>query len=411
LEHHSLSELNKYIRQVIALNFSDTIWIHAEISQIKESKGNIYLDLIEQDKESEKILAKMQAMILYRNVIFIRKKLGNLLHEVLQNGNAILIRITVDFSEVYGLKLLVEDVDASYTFGQVELQRQEIIQKIEKEGFKDKNSFLTLPTVLQRIAVISSPNAAGYQDFIKQLSHNTYGYAYDYTLFPSSVQGEKVEAEMLFQIGKINNTSELFDAIVIIRGGGSKFDLSAFDSYALAKAVSEAKLPVITGIGHDIDISVLDLVSHTALKTPTAVADFLIEHNAMFETRLITIGERIRMSFIRFSREQELQLSQYEQNIRSVFRKHLQREEYSLQRKEEQLKISVSSYLLKANSRLDLLEGMIEGSDPHLILKKGFAIVRKDNLLINDIHALNEGDIIDTQLINGHFKSKVIGST
>lgn len=408
MEHHSLSELNKYIRQVIALNFSDHIWIHAEISQIKDSKGNIYIDLIEQDKSTEKILAKMHAMMLYRNVIFIKKKLGAIMHEVLQAGNEILIRIKVDYSEVYGLKLIIEDLDAGYTYGQVELKRKEILQRIEKEGFKHLNRRVTLPSVLQNIAIISSQNAAGYQDFIKQLTNNNNDYQFNATLFSSSVQGEKAVNEIIDQLRNIHQQTSNFDVIVIVRGGGSKFDLSAFDNYEIAKEVSNAKLPVLSGIGHDVDVSVLDIVSHTALKTPTAVADFIIEHNAVFESKLINLGERIRTSFIKFSHSQALNLSNLEQKLESHCRSNIRTEEIKITQMYKQIKSVINALIDKRHQHLDMAERIIESSNPDLILKKGFAIVSRNKELISDARELKKGDIIDTQLMRGHLKSEVI---
>lgn len=408
MDHHSLQDLTKYIRQVIALNFADSVWIHAEISQINSSRGQVYLDLIEQEKDSKKIIAKMQAVVMYRSVLFIKKKVGKLWEEIMQTGNEILIKIKIDYNEIYGLKLWVEDVDPSYTFGKAELKRKEIIERIEKEGLIHLNDQIPLPVIIQKIAIISSSTAAGYQDFLKQLEENPYQYKFKTTLFNSVVQGLKVESEMTQQLQEIRALHLNFDVIIIIRGGGSKFDLSAFDNYAISKAVAQMNLPVLTGIGHDIDSSVVDMVSHTALKTPTAVADFIIENNTIFEGQLQFYSDQIQkgtMTRISFA---SLRLNQIEQSVQYKSKNLISNLMTLLSTKWMNLQQITKHRFQMESQKIELLKTSIQSVDPRLTLKRGYAILRKEGKIIQNVDQITPNDYLEAEIQDGIIKTKVI---
>ena len=224
MQTYSLFELNNYIRQVIALNFEEAVWITCEIGQIKESRGQVYLEVIQQNEDETEILARNSATIWYKTRLFIKKKLGDLYSAILQEGTQVSIKVKVDFHERYGLKLDILDIDPAYTIGHLEMQRQKIIERLKAAGVYEQNSYLHLPAVMKRIAIISSEQAAGYKDFIHQLDHNAYGYIYEKVLFQTAVQGLKVESEISNALDTIADHYTQFDCIIIIRGGGSTID-------------------------------------------------------------------------------------------------------------------------------------------------------------------------------------------
>ncbi|MDX1408831.1 MAG: exodeoxyribonuclease VII large subunit, partial [Saprospiraceae bacterium] len=256
METFSLYELNEHIRRVIALNFEDPVWVRCEIAQIKEARGHHYLELIEKDDEGDQIKAQSAAVIWSRQISFIRRKCGDVVQQVLQAGVEIRIRVRVDYNERYGLKLMIEDLDPSYTLGNLELKRREVLQILHREGLIGKNATLPIPAVVQRIAVLSNRQAAGYQDFLHHLRSNAYAYRFELDLVPVAVQGQRVEAEVSRAIREISKAAGHYDCIVLIRGGGSRIDLSGFDNLEIGRAIGQCPLPVFTGIGHEIDQSV-----------------------------------------------------------------------------------------------------------------------------------------------------------
>lgn len=378
---YSLFELNEYIRRVVALNFAEPIWINCEIAQIKEARGNFYLDLVEQD-ESDQVIAQIQAAIWYKNYLFIKSKLGVLTQSLLVAGTHIKIKVSVDFNERYGLKLLVEDIDPTYTLGRLELNRQKIIERLKKEEVVDQNKALILPRVIQSIAVISSDTAAGYQDFIKHMQHNAYGYSFEITLFKAAMQGTNTEREVCAALDEITGTGN-FDIIALMRGGGSKLDLSFFDNFNIGFKIASSPIPVFTGIGHEIDLSVADMVSNKTLKTPTAVADYILEHNARFEGEIIDIETRmhqlVRSLVDRAHRELVLSEQTLIQRPREII---------ATQYRELEIIKSISSQQVKfifnrASDQITAFESLIVSYDPQKVLKRGFAIVHQNGEIID----------------------------
>src|SRR6188474_709634 len=285
---YSLLELNQYIRRVISLNFDEPLWIECEIGQASLSRGHWYVDLIQ--KEGNNIVAQCQAAMWANVYAYLKRKSPIPPEDILKQGMAVKLKVNVDYHERYGLKLIIEDIDSSFTIGQLEMQRQAILKEIKERGLIRKNAETHLPVVLQRLAVISSDRAAGYKDFIKHIEDNLYGYDLHIDLFEAAMQGQQVESEILACLESIEAIVDQYDAVAIIRGGGGRTDLAAFDNLTLAIKVAHYPIPVLIGIGHEIDQSVLDLVAYSSLKTPTAVADFIIERNASFETELEEIG-------------------------------------------------------------------------------------------------------------------------
>lgn len=406
MQSFSLFDLNEYIRRVVALNFPETFWVHAEISQINESRGQYYIDLIEKSVKSDEVVAKSSAVIWYKSVLFLRKKLGDLLDPILQNGTEVKFKVSVDYNERYGLKLVVEDIDLTYTIGQLEINRQKVIERLKKENLLEKNTLTEVPSVIQRIAVLSSGRAAGYQDFVEQLTNNPYGYTYTIDLYDSAVQGKNVSNDICNALRSIEEIVYKYDAIVIIRGGGSKLDLSGFDDYNIGSNIAKSSIPVFTGIGHDIDNTIADLVAHTSIKTPTAVANFLIDHNAMFEGTINHIAETIQASILQRISKETYALQEFQLQLVSLPSSLLQKEKSTLENIRLMLDQEAKNTLQQAVNNLEYSEKLIEAHSIENILKRGFGYIQKKGKIVSDVKTLKPKDLIEI-----HHQDAIIEST
>lgn len=402
-----LYQLNEYIRRVIALNFSESIWINCEIASYKESRGHAYLELIEKSEHSDDIIAQASAAIWRTQLIQIGKKLGSEKESVLQAGKDILIKVKVDFSEKYGFKLIIEDIDLSFTLGKLALRRQEIMMELSKLKLIEKNQQLKLNKVLQRIAVISSENAAGWQDFFNQLKDNIYGFQYEVTLFNSAMQGQRVEAEVVDKLKLIKKSKDTFDCVVIIRGGGGKVDLSDFDNLLIAKTIADMPIPIITGIGHDIDQSITDIVAHTSLKTPTAVAEFLIQHNAQFEAAMMQSTYQIFQQVLDRLAYEKLLLDKSTQQLNWVTASSLSKANNSIQSAKDQIPYMIANKFQQMNFQLDNIESLLNQLSPEAHFKRGYSVVEKDGKKISTKNKPKIGEEINIYSIIGKMTGKV----
>ena len=402
---HTLLEVNQFLKRVVAANLPEAIWVTCEIMQVGSSRGHYYIDLIEKDEITQQIVAQSQAVMWSSTFYRLKKKIGANFKNLLQVGIQVLVEVRVDFSERYGLKLIIEDIDPAYTLGQMEMQRQATIEQLKKELLFDKNSQLTLPIIPQRIALISSSTAAGLQDFLKEMTDNQYGYRFNHVLFTAAMQGQFAEKEIVEALRQINQRKAEFDAVILVRGGGSKLDLSAFDSLKLCQAIANFSLPVLTGIGHEIDESIADMVAHTSLKTPTAVATFLIERLLHFELQLNQLEQIINKQTQQYLQQQKLELEQVEHQLKYVVKTQLLNENRMLEYIEHELPKALSSRLRAARSELDLIEKSINLLSPASALKRGFTITTKNGEIVRSKTALSEGDRIET-----HFKDGTIES-
>lgn len=404
---YTLFELNEYIRQIFALNLPDALWIKAEVNQTNNSRGHYYMDLIQKAEEKDEVIAQSQAVLWARDYRRLRRKIGKQLDALLQPGLELLLQAKVDFHERYGLKLIIEDIDPAYTLGKLELQKQQTIQELERLYLLGKNKKLPLPLVMQKIAVLSSPKAAGFQDFMQQLQQNAYGYHFEPYIFPTAVQGAFVEKEMLHQLKKIKNRQEEFNVIVIIRGGGSKLDLAAFDALDLCVALAQMPLPILTGIGHDIDETVTDIIAHTALKTPTAVADFIIGRSLHFEAALQEYGLQIQNISRQVIQEKNLWLDKAQQFIQYKSQLQLDSARQLLHYIEQEIPKLTNTILKKEAQQLAYLEKMCRLLSPEVALQRGFSITMKDGEVVQSVQDLKVGDVLETQLKDGIVQSEV----
>lgn len=273
----SLFELNKLIKEVISRSLPDSYWVIAEISEINEHpSGHCYLELIQKDEATDSIKAKAKATIWSYTYRMLKPYFETMTNRPLSRGMSVLVNVQIIFHELYGYSLNIIDIEPSFTLGDIELKRRETISKLVSDGVMEMNKEQELDLLPKRIAIISSSSAAGLQDFINQLTNNPFGYKFYYQIFPAIMQGDDAESSIVNSLNKIYDQKEEFDAVAIVRGGGAQADLACFDSYQLSSNIAQFPIPILTGIGHDKDISVADLVAYKSLKTPTAVAEFLI---------------------------------------------------------------------------------------------------------------------------------------
>lgn len=398
---HSLYELNEYIKRVLALNLKESLWISCEIAQIKPSRAHYFLNLIEKEPQSDNIIAHADAVIWEKQYALLRKSIGHILPELLQAGLALRLLVTVEFHERYGLQLHILDIDPTYTLGQLEIRRRQTLAQLQSEGLIGLNSRAPLPVVVQRIAVVSSENAAGYQDFLQHLADNPYGYSYDTCLFSAAMQGEWVNRDFLLRLKEIEREAARFDVVVVIRGGGAKLDLGAFDDYELCKAVAQMSLPVLTGIGHDVDEVLLDKVAHTALKTPTAVADFIVFQNARFEERIYQLAQQLQWAaqsklHTHSQLLEKLHLSLFQQ------RRHLLLDEKKkLDNWATQIPILTRFVLQNAQQKLNEMDQICQMLSVSATLNRGFALVYKNKAKISRADMLEMDDPIQIQFSDG----------
>ena len=438
----TLFELNALVRQTLELGMPDDYWVEAELSEVHEVRGHCYMELIQKDDHNNTPVAKASAKCWASTWRLARPHFERVTGQQLHAGMKVLLKVSAQFHENYGFSWIVTDIDPTYTMGDMARKRQEIIRQLKEEGVFDLQKELQLPMFCQRIAVISSANAAGYGDFVNQLDGNEYGFRFHTQLFPAVMQGEAVEQSVIAALNKIFarlkkedsslftlHSSLNFDCVVIIRGGGATSDLSGFDTLALAENVANFPLPVITGIGHERDESVLDMVSHTRVKTPTAAAAFLIsnlksvldeiedceqrihakvkQRMDMEKIRLLNYAQKIPMLFSVVRTRQEALLGQLLVKMRSSIGYRLQDERHRLIVLQNNMQPVLKRKLTDERHLLDLLSQRLIGLDPNRLLKRGYSITLKNGRTVRDVSQLKEGDELETRFENGTVRSVV----
>ena len=404
----SLFQLNEYIRRVLALNLPDALWVDAEIAELKLSRGHRYLSLVQKAPEGNDLLASADAVIWQTAWPGIVRNLGSeLAGSILQEGVQVRLKARVDFHERYGLKLVVEDIDPTYTFGLLEMQRRQILERLHQEQLLERNAALPLPPVLQRIAVVSSEQGAGYQDFVKHLEQNPYGYRYRYRLFPAAVQGANTEPEIVKRLEQIARSKE-FDCTVLIRGGGARLDLSAFDSYALCKALALHPIPVLTGIGHEVDETLADLCAHAALKTPTAVADFLVRRHLEFESEVLQLAQLIKFPGWEILSEERMKLENLHLVVSRQARQSVSEQTRNLDQCSRDLRRGAMLAIQQAVQQLDQLDHLGRSLQPQATLERGYTLTRKAGRPLRSASELQPGDQIETVFHDGSAVSQVM---
>lgn len=401
----SLYELNNIVHGVIEDAMDDVYWVQGELSEGRAGyAGHFYGELIQKDERTDQVIARARINIWARvyNILALRFKseTGQELHA----GMKVLLKVKVTFHELYGYALNVLDIDSAYTLGDMAKRRQQILQQLEADGIINDNKILPLPRLIRHIAVVSSATAAGYGDFCDQLLNNDYGLHFDVKLFPAVMQGEHVEEsiiEALEQIGEV-------DIVVIIRGGGASADLSDFDSYPLASCIAQYPIPVIVGIGHERDETVLDYVAHTSLKTPTAVAAFIIDYQLQELMLVESLQGRIQDAAQRRLEREKLRLERHRLYFPMAFAKMKERCMSRLEMLTHRLQTSVLHRLERENSRLDMVQRHLRSMDPDLLLKRGYSITMCQGRIVRNATDVQPGDVITTRVEKGEIKSQVL---
>lgn len=432
MEEHSLSlyELNALVKRSINTCMPDTYWVQAELSDVRSNySGHCYLEFVQKEPRGNKLIAKARGTIWSNVYRLLKPYFEEETGQAFVAGIKVMVKVTVEFHELYGYSLTVQDIDPTYTLGDMARRRREILKQLEEEGVLTLNKELEIPLLAQRIAVISSATAAGYGDFCNQLEHNPYGFVFYPHLFPSIMQGERVEPSVIAALDAINACRDHWDVVVIIRGGGATSDLSGFDTYELAANCAQFPLPIITGIGHERDDTVLDSVSHTRVKTPTAAAEFLINHlhdtaemlenhaSAILQAvstrmerekvRLARIAERIPVQTRMRLNEEHYRQERIMKQLEVGWQSRLAKETHFLNMLETQLGGVSQRRLVKEQHRLQLLEQEVKAASPEHLLKRGYSITLKNGKTVTDASALQPGDELTTRLAQGEIKSIV----
>ncbi|HDJ33345.1 MAG TPA: exodeoxyribonuclease VII large subunit [Bacteroidetes bacterium] len=451
-EKVTLRELNLRIQQVIKTGLPEPVWVVAEISEIKiHSAGHCYLELVEKSEDEEGPVARARGIIWAFVFRMLKPYFETTTGQVLREGLKVLIKATVEFHELYGLSLNITDIDPGYTIGDLALRKAETIRRLEQDGVIHMNRELELPPVPQRIAVISSEQAAGLQDFLDQLHHNPQGYVFYTRIFPALMQGREAETSIIRAFDTIFRFEDFFDVVVLIRGGGSQADLACFNNYRLAYHIAQFPLPVITGIGHEKDESVADIVAHTALKTPTAVAEFLVDRVSAFDEHLSRQASLVSEGVMAILKSEKQRIDRITRIFSPLVMQELNRRKHRLSRSVHILQ-SAARNLLKSNHhslrdirsrsahqfrllfrterertakltwqtvhsgrqfirnaalRLEMFEKTNRLTDPAQILRKGFSITYHEDKVVRDSQTLSEGQSIQTRLFRGTVSSRV----
>ena len=428
--HYTLHQLNLLVRNTIENSLPDEYWVEAELSECREHGGHCYMELVQYEEapatthaetpagrtatRSATPLARASAKCWRQTWQMMRPYFERTTGQSLRTGLKVLLRVYAQYHEVYGFSWIVTDIDPTYTLGDMARRRQEIIQQLKEEGVFDLQRQLRIPLFAQHIAVISAPNAAGYGDFCRQLEENPYGFRFSVTLFPAVMQGEQVESSIIAALNKVNlcindvdAPTGVFDVVVIIRGGGATTDLSGFDTLALAENVAQFPLPIITGIGHDRDESILDMVSNTRVKTPTAAATLLIDN-------LKSVMERIELAetFIGHYvsdhlRHQQQRISQLATLIPTLALRTLTDGRHRIEMLENRLPISIERRITDQKHLLERITLQLQGFDPQLLLARGYSITLHNGRTVRDPADLHPGDEIETRVEKGTLRSIV----
>ena len=380
----TLYSLNNLVRNAIADTLPSRYWITGELSEVRETAaGHCYIELVERDENTQETIAKARGTVWARIYSLLRPYFLEQTGQPFAAGLKVLLQVTVGFHELYGYTLDVCDIEPAYTIGDIARQRQLIIKRLTEEGVINLNKELDFPLLAQRIAVISSATAAGYGDFCDQLINNRYGFVFYPRLFPAPMQGNSAGDGIIAALDKIAEEADNWDVVVIIRGGGATSDLGCFDTYNLANNCAQFPLPIITGIGHLRDESVLDIVANTSAKTPTAAAEFLIHSMLANETQIAELQSGIAMAVVQ----------------------RIDNEKRRLETLTGQIPVHTVLYMQAQRHKLDLYQRSIEAASPEHILSLGYSITRLNGTVVRDASTLKEGDEIQTVVANGTFTS------
>jgi len=406
----TLSQLNGLVADAVAFGVPGEYIVCAELAGVRESRGHCFMELVENAPDMHTPIAKASAKCWKSTWQVLSPAFVRVTGEHLRAGMKVMLTVRADFHVAYGFSWIVLDISAEYSLGEMSRRRHEIVERLKRDGIFDLQHELRLPRFCQRIAVISAETAAGYGDFVAQLAGNGYGLAFSTTLFAAVMQGEGVENSVAGALEQIYRRVDEFDCVVMIRGGGATSDLAGFDTLALAEHIANFPLPIITGIGHERDESVADMVACIRTKTPTAAAAFLIDHlhstAEMVENAARTLWQ---YATSRIETEQT-RVANMAVSLRLLAAQFVSTRQNRLAMMAERLPALASMALQNELHRIDMLSARTAALDPQLMLKRGYAIVSKDGRVVRDAASLDRGDTIDIQLGHGRLTATV-GST
>lgn len=430
-QEFSLLELNNRIKNALLEAFPETCWIRAEMSDVRTNaaSGHCYLEFIEKNPVTGQLVARARGSIWAKTFRLLKPYFEMETGQQFASGLKVLVKVAVEFHELYGYSLTVLDIDPAYTLGDMVRRRMEIIRQLQEEGVFTLNKELPFPTLPKRVAVITSPTAAGYEDFLNQLANNTAGYPFYTKLFPALMQGERTEESVIAALERIYQHLDCFDVVVIIRGGGATSDLNSFDSYLLAANCAQFPLPIITGIGHERDDTILDLVAHTRMKTPTAVAEFLIARMDKAAGELDSLQQSVSLLATEILSAQKNQLHTLANRLPALALNRIERNRSLLQRLGGQLPLMVSSllkqrratvdtwqlhlknrtetWLAEQNRFIQLTEQFVKMASPEYLLKRGYSLTLKEGKIVKQATDLQSGDEIVTRFSDGEIRASV----
>ena len=383
----TLYSLNNLVREAVSDALPARYWVTGELSEVREAvNGHCYIELVQRDEATNELVAKARGTIWARIYSLLRPYFLEQTGHAFAQGLKVLLQVSVNFHELYGYTLDVCDIEPAYTFGDMARKRQLVIKQLTEEGVIGLNKELQFPLLPQKVAVISSSTAAGYGDFCDQLHNNGYGFVFYTKLFPAPMQGSGVEQGVIDALDRIARDLDFWDVVVIIRGGGAVSELSCFDTYELANNCAQFPLPIVTGIGHRRDESVLDIVAHTSAKTPTAAAELLI--HAMLA--------------------QAQWLADVQQGVVAAVRGRVDEEKRRLQSLVQRIPVVTALFMQEQHHKLDLNQKYIEASSPERLLALGYSITRVNGKAVRSVDDIAPGDEIITTVAGGEFTSKVI---
>ena len=409
MESMSLYELGRLIRLTLREGLPDAYWVQAELSEVREAyNGHCYIELVQKAERGNTLLAKARGTIWANVYKMLKPYFESSTGQAFTAGIKVLLQVSVEYHEQYGLSLTVHDIDPTYTLGDMARRRKEILQQLEEEGVLTLNKELSMPMLPQRVAVISAAGAAGYGDFCDQLLGNPYGFVFYPKLFPAVMQGDRVEETIIAALDSIAASREMWDVVVIIRGGGATSDLSGFDTYALAANCAQFPLPIITGIGHERDDTVLDMVAHTRVKTPTAAAEYLVASLVDAATMLDGLTNSLVTGITNRLHREEKRVEQIAQCLPALFSVLHANGLHRIEQLEVRMTTALQKTLVAQRHWLELMEKVIEGASPMQILQRGYSITRCEGRVVRNAADLPEGTVLTTTLADGEVKSTII---
>lgn len=428
----TLREFNNRIKRLLNNPAVCNCWIRADLSDVNVRGGHCYLELLEKDERTGATVAKMRGIIWANRFAYLRQKFLQVTGQELRSGMKVMLEVSVNYHEQYGISLIITDIDPSYTLGDMERLRREILARLKAEGIIEMNKQLPFPTVPQRIAIVSAAGAAGYGDFMNQLHNNAYGLQFYTCLFPAVMQGKETVASVTAALDRINLHLDLFDCVVIIRGGGSTSDLNSFDDYSLASNVAQFPLPVVVGIGHERDVTILDYVACRRVKTPTAAAELLIGCGVEALAHIDELRETIVNTAREYITEAKRQIQYLSGTIPLIAGNIVERNSARLQHIMQIVPLTAQNRIAQGNERLNfLIKSMSQASaqaivrekmrltalydkvqilSPQNILRRGYSLTTVNGHAVTDASQLAPGDNITTHFANGKVVSTVKGN-